>query len=88
MIFHSFSIYRAVWDIFPSSFVEVSFYSMGSCLCRTMSNQVVDLDTNSYPDVVVERITHISADIHEKIRKRMPKKDSGESLNKNVRKIL
>jgi hypothetical protein len=53
-----------------------------------MSNQVVDLDTNSYPDVVVERITHISADIHEKIRKRMPKKDSGESLNKNVRKIL
>ena len=53
-----------------------------------MNNQVVDLDTTSYPDVVVERITHISADIHEKIRKRMPKKDTGESLNKNVRKVL
>ena len=57
---------------------------MGSCLCSPKNKQVVDLDTNSYPDVVVERITHISADIHEKIRKRMPKKDAGESLNKNV----
>ena len=52
---------------------------MGSCLSRA-NNQVADLDTTSYPDVVVERITHITADIHEKIRKRMPKKDAGESL--------
>ena len=53
-----------------------------------MNNQVVDLDTTSYPDVVVERITHISADIHEKIRKRMPKKDARESLYTNARPIL
>ena len=61
---------------------------MGSCFCRPINNQVVDLDTTSYPDVVVERITHISADIHEKIRKKMPKKDAGESLSKNVGKVI
>ena len=58
---------------------------MGSCLCSTTNNQVVDLDNTSYPDVVVERVTHISADIHEKIRKKMPKKDGVAPPAKNVK---
>ena len=57
---------------------------MGSCLCTT-NNQVVDLDNTSYPDIVVERVTHISADIHEKIRKKIPKKDGEEPVTKNVK---
>ena len=60
---------------------------MGSCLCSTTSNQVVDLDTTSYPDVVVERFTHISADIHEKIRKKMPKKDPETPLAEEVENV-
>ena len=60
---------------------------MGSCLCSTTNNQVVDLDNTSYPDVVVERVTHISADIHEKIRKKMPKKAGVAPPAKNVRSL-
>ena len=58
---------------------------MGSCLCSTFSNQVIDLDTTSYPEVVVERVTHISADIHEKIRKKMPMKGVEAPPDKNVK---
>ena len=56
---------------------------MGSCLCSSSSSQVFqigsDLDSKSGAEVYIERITHISADITEKIRKRVPKKEQLES---------
>ena len=56
---------------------------MGSCLCSSSSHQVFDiesdLDSRSGAESYVERITHISADITEKIRKRVPTKEQIES---------
>ena len=62
--------------------------AMGSCLCTSKNNQVFDvrsnLDSLSCSDVYVERITHIQADIHEKIRKRIPNKEPIEYNTKDI----